>query len=60
MKNFNDFDMCNNWKTRPFITIEQNVRFQVGTIGIYRVKCQFDQIQDGLPVATFDFDMLNN
>ena len=33
------------------------MRFQVG---IYCEKCQLDQIQDGRPEATFDFNMFNN
>ena len=33
------------------------MRFQVG---IYHETCHLDQIEDGRPVATFDFDMLNN
>ena len=47
-------------KTRPdrySITIERNVWFQVG---IYCQKCQLDQIENGRPVATFDFNMHNN
>ena len=39
------------------ITIEQNGQFHVG---IYHEKIQLDQIQNGRPAATFDFNMCNN
>ena len=38
-------------------TIEQNVQFQVG---VCHEKTVLDQIQNGRPVATFDFNMHNN
>ena len=48
-------NLRNIWKTRP--DIKQNMQFQ---IGIYHRKIQLDLIQNGRPVATFDFNMRYN